>query len=63
MGSKAPVIFVKTFAISAGVICTLAGGYTLLDDSKRKKIQADPASKYPKNLEDKVYLVTGANTG
>ena len=63
MVRRAHVEVLKLAGWCAGAFCTIAGGYTLLQDSQKRKIEADPASKYPKNLEDKVYLVTGANTG
>ena len=49
--------------VGGGVICTFVGGITLWNDLKEEKKASSPAYKYPKNLQDKVYLVTGANTG
>ena len=56
-------ISIEKFLIGGGVICTFVGGLTLWKDRQNQKRALEPAYKYPKNLEDKVYLITGANTG
>lgn len=53
----------EKFLLGGGVICTFVGGIALWKDRKNEKATLDPAYKYPTNLENKVYLVTGANTG
>jgi len=46
--------------MAGGVLCSVVGGYVLYKDWVNSK---DPMRKVPKDLKDKVYLVTGANTG
>ena len=49
--------------VGGGVICTIVGGFILWKDYQAESIASKPAFKYPKKLENNVYLVTGANTG
>ena len=53
----------EKFIIGGGVICTFVGGIAIWKDRQNEKAAQDPSINYPKNLENKVYLVTGANTG
>ena len=54
---------IEKLLVGGGVICTLVGGVAILSDYSQQKKSLEPEFKYPKNLENKVYLVTGANTG
>ena len=54
---------IEKLLVGGGVICTLVGGMVVWSDYSQQKKSAEPAFKYPKNLENKVYLITGANTG
>ena len=53
----------EKFLLGGGLICTIAGGIILWADRRQQKAALDPSFKYGKNLNDSVYLVTGANTG
>lgn len=50
----------QKIAIASGLICTVAGGIVLWKDRVQGK---DQSKLIPKNLDGKVYLVTGANSG
>ena len=54
---------IEKLLVGGGIICTLVGGIAIWSDYSQQKKSAEPAFKYPKNLDNKVYLVTGANTG
>jgi len=46
--------------MGGGLLCSLVGGYVIYADWRNS---TDPMARVPKDLKDKVYLVTGANTG
>ena len=49
------------FGTIGGLICSGVGGYVIWKDWKKN---TDPFfERFPSRLEDKVYLVTGANSG
>ena len=54
---------IEKFLIGGGVICTFVGGIALWQDHKNQKATLEPSYKYSNDLTNKVYLVTGANTG
>ena len=54
---------IEKLLVGGGIICTLVGGIAIWSDYSQQKRSAEPEFKYPKNLENKVYLVTGSNTG
>lgn len=46
--------------VGCGFLCSSVGGYVIYNDWKESK---NPLRRVPKDLKDKVYLVTGSNTG
>lgn len=49
--------------VAGGLTCTVVGLGVLSRDLVNAYSPEDPSPKYPKSLDGKVYLVTGANSG